>query len=310
MHIMWIKIFIIMESIIRKQLLAYPNVKKQARIGYFEQYPLKQVHIDTMFWQTSGELSIESGQKSTLIPILCIVDVATRYTRYYQQKKKSETIKLFLENFIEDVKDKFPVVSRKMTLVSDGAPEFKALKHIKLGGIDITGHLSTGINKAVLAEVSIRQARAILREFEVQGNIKNLVEGTDFRIDSDNLQAILQMIEERINAKARIRKRKKPTEKQTPIPIGTPVFALNFYKFYPHAVKSTLNKKSYMTNFYYEPFEVVKYYGINGVYKYQLASYERTRPILKYYFYQDQLQRINPIFASEYIKKYHTNNLP
>jgi hypothetical protein len=37
------------------------------------------------------------------------------------------------------------------------------------------------INKAVLAEVAIRQARAILREFELALNLKNIEEGTELK---------------------------------------------------------------------------------------------------------------------------------
>lgn len=295
-----------MEDIISKQLRAYPKFKKQARIGYFEEVPLKQVHIDTMFWQTSGELDIEEGQKSTLIPILCIVDVATRYTRYYHQKNKSDSIKDFMENFIKSVKQKWKTTSTEMILITDGAPEFKFLRHITIDNVNIHAKESTGINKAVLAEVGIRKARAILREIEVTGNVKNILEDGSFRIDATNLGGILTRIEESVNKKAKIRTRKENTTPQTPLAVGTPVFALNFYKFYPHQLKSGLKKQSYMTNYYYEPFEVVSYYGINGVYKYTLASYERTRPKLKYTFYQDQLQPINPNFAAEYIKMYHS----
>lgn len=296
-----------MQDIIRKQLLSYPKFKKHARIGYFEEIPLKQVHIDTMFWQTAGELDVDVDQKSTLIPILCVVDVATRYTKYYPQKKKSDDIKSHLESFIKEMKQLYPdKTSSNMILVTDGAPEFKALKSFKLSGVNIKSHLSTGINKAVLAEVSIRKARVILREIEVLANVTNVLKNTNTRIEQSNIHEVFEMIEKQINAKAKIRKRKVVKVRQTPIPIGTPVFALNFYKFYPHQMKSNLQKQSYMTNYYYEPFEVVSYYGINGIYKYTLASYERTRPKLKYTFYEDQLQPINPDSAAEYIKMYHS----
>jgi hypothetical protein len=174
-----------------------------------------------------------------------------------------------------------------------------------LDDVHVKAKESTGINKAVLAEVGIRKARTILKQIEVSGNVKNIFEDGSFRIDQKNLRKILIQIENKVNEKAKLRKR-KIGERQTPIPIGTPVFALNFYKFYPHQLKSHLKKQSYMTNYYYEPFEVVSYYGINGVYKYTLASYERARPKLKYTFYQDQLQRINPEIAVEYIQKYHS----
>ena len=61
-------------EIISKQLNSYPNFKKQARIGNFSDLPLEQVHIDTMFWQIADA----PGQPK--VPILCIVDVATRFS--------------------------------------------------------------------------------------------------------------------------------------------------------------------------------------------------------------------------------------
>jgi hypothetical protein len=71
-----------LNTIISKQLKSYPIFKRQARIAYFSKSPLMQVHIDTMFWQASGG---EIGAKK--IPILVIVDVATRYTCFFVQTK-------------------------------------------------------------------------------------------------------------------------------------------------------------------------------------------------------------------------------
>jgi hypothetical protein len=91
-----------LNEIITKQIKSYPSFKKQARIGYFETVPLKQVHMDTAFWQTSGELNTQK------VPILCIVDVATRFTKFYVQTRKNENIKGFLTDFITSVSETFP----------------------------------------------------------------------------------------------------------------------------------------------------------------------------------------------------------
>lgn len=285
-----------LQEIIAKQLNKYPVFKKQARIGYYESQPLKQVHIDTMFWQPV--------QKYDKIPILCVVDVATRYTGYYVQTKKSENIKGFLGKFISAVKNRWNNTSTSMILVTDGAPEFKNLKGT-IDGIDITPHLSKGINKAVLAEVGIRKARAILRKIESTMNIGNIVSGSKYAIDESNIKQVFDRIEQSINAKAKLR---PPPEKVPYYPskfkLGDPVFALNFYKFYPHQMKSNMTKQSYMLNWYYEPFRISKTYFINGVYKHTLAPYTNLDKDLKYYFYEDQLQLIDLRTASDYIRAY------
>jgi hypothetical protein len=65
-------------------------------------------------------------------------------------------------------------------------------------------------------------------------------------------------------------------------------------------------KRGYLQNWYYEPFKVSKVFLINGVYKYTLSSFVDDKEI-KYNFYQDQLQAIDPRYVSDYIKSYRKN---
>jgi hypothetical protein len=256
-------------EIIGKQLKSYPKFKKQARISYFESIPLKQVHIDTMFWQASGKA------KAPKIPILVIVDVATRYTRYFVQKSKNENVLGFLKDFVKDVTTRFPTETENMLVITDGAKELRLKTTID--NIKVVSKISKGVNKAVLAEVAIRKARAILRDYEVRLNLGNLENGTDHRIDGSNLREIFSMLEEQVNAKAKLRKPKPPTPFSPPgFQLGDPVFALNFYKYFPHALKSTMVKRGYMQNWYYEPFYISKVFLIQGIYKYSLKSYATT----------------------------------
>lgn len=286
---------------IAKQLAAYPIFKKQARIGYYEEKPLKQIHMDTMFFQVAN---LKDAPK---IPILCIVDVATRFTKYYVQVRKNESIKMFLGDFIKSVKEKFDSTSSEMILVTDGAPEFKKI-HGEVENVSVKLHVSTGINKAVLAEVSIRKARAILRSIELNINVDNIQNGTENRIDSTNIKEFMEKIQDVINLKAKLRKPKpKVGFKPSTFEIGDPVFAINFYKFYPFQMKSQMTKASYKNNWYFEPFKVVKKYCINGVYKYTLAPFTDTTKELKYHFYDDQLQKIDYRYVSVYISAYRFN---
>ena len=289
-----------LNEVITKQLRSYPSFKKQARIGYYSNIPLEQVHMDTAFWQTAGEPNAEK------VPILCIVDVATRFTQYYVQERKNDSVKDFLTQFIDSVKEQFPdPKTSTMTLITDGARELKV--NADIGDITVTSKVSTGINKAVLAEVSIRKARAILREMELTLNLKNLEDGTKYKIEKSNLAGVLAMVQDRVNLKARIRD-PKPTVPYTPpqFKLGDPVFALNFYKYYPHQMKANMIKRGYMQNWYYEPFKISRMFLINGVYKYSLASYVDDKEI-KYYFYQDQLQAIDPEYVADYIHLYREN---
>lgn len=288
-----------LNQIISKQLKSYPNFKKQARIGYYESVPLKQVHMDTMFWQSTGGLN----QKK--VPILCIVDVATRFTMFFIQTKKSDTIKKFVGQFIDTVKKKFKNTSNKMLLITDGASELKVSAN--LSNVQVESKISRGINKAVIAEVGIRKARAILREYELKINLRNLEEGLNDRIDPTNIVEVFQLVQDEINTKAKIRKPKPPVPYSPPnFNLGDAVFALNFFKYYPYQMKSNMVKRGYMQNWYYEPFYISKVFLINGVYKFSISSYVDNKEI-KYNFYEDQLQKIDPQYASDYIKIYSKN---
>lgn len=288
-----------LNQIITKQLKSYPNFKKQARIGYYESIPLKQVHMDTMFWQSTGGLNMKK------IPILCIVDVATRFTMFFVQTKKSDNIKKFVNQFIDTVKKKFKNTSDKMLIITDGANELKVSAN--LSNVQVESKISRGINKAVLAEVGIRKARAILRDYELKINLRNLEENLHDKIDSTNIEEVFKLVQEQINLKAKIRKPKDSVPYSPPqFNLGDAVFALNFYKYYPHQMKSNMVKRGYMQNWYYEPFYISKVYLIKGVYKFSISSYVDNKEI-KYNFYQDQLQKIDPEYASDYIKIYSKN---
>jgi hypothetical protein len=212
--------------------------------------------MDTMFWQSTGGLN----QKK--IPILCIIDVAMRFTMFFIQSKKSDSIKGFLKEFIKTVKKKFKTKTDKMILITDGARELKV--SAKIEKIQVESKISRGINKAVLAEVSIRKSRAILREFELKLNIRNLEEGTKDKIDKSNVREVFVLIQDEINTKAKIREPKPPTPYVAPKSnLGDAVFALNFYKYYPHQMKSNRVKRGYMQNWYDEPFLISKVFLIN-----------------------------------------------
>lgn len=88
---------------------------------------------------------------------------------FFVQTKKSENVKGFLAEFIKSLKKKFKTKTKQMILITDGAKELKINE--TLHKTEVQAKVSTGINKAVLAEVSIRKARAILREFELFLNL-------------------------------------------------------------------------------------------------------------------------------------------
>jgi hypothetical protein len=118
---------------------------------------------------------------------------------------------------------------------------------------------------------------------------------------------VLDLVQTRVNEKAKIRMPKPPVPFQRPrYELGTPVFAINLYKYYPNQLGASMVKRGYMQNFYYEPFKISRIILIRGVYKYSISSYTDNREI-KYYFYEDQLQRINPQHAADYIRAYRRN---
>jgi hypothetical protein len=192
-----------------------------------------------------------------------------------------------------------------MLLITDGAKELHITDSIE--GVNVHSKISTGINKAVLAEVSIRKARAILREFELLININNVNENRTDRIKT-NIKQIFKLVEDKINLKAKI-KSAPDTVLATPEPklnIGAPVFALNFSKYFPYQMGSSLDKVGYMQNWYYEPFKVVRSALVNGAYKHALAPFTDLDTELKYHFYEDQVQPVDPRFVADYIKAFRT----
>lgn len=285
-----------MEKIITKQLSSYPKLDKAARISYFEPTPGNQVHVDTMFWNVSGL----TGNQNPL-PILVFVDVATRFTKIYLQKSKNDNVLNHYKDFKRKLRKRFPRTAAATVLVSDGAKELsQPFKDYK----EVYHRVSTGINKAVLAEAKIRQIRQILRTVELELNVNNLETDSENRIDRKALEKILPLVEEKINQSA-YQRQQKPPPKTPPrrLDLGTPVFALNLHKFYPHQLKDVLRKKSYDGNWYNEPYYVSKRVTFGGISKYEITAYIDYKTI-KYWFYEDMLQIIDPLVASEYIKKY------
>lgn len=285
-----------MQRIIANQLKSFPNLEKGLRIGYYSPTPGKQIHMDTGFWQPSGV------PNQNMVPILIIVDVATRFTKIFVQTKKNENIGAHFNTFLKALKQRFPrQVSSKQLLITDGAKElalpFKDSK-------TVTHKVSTGINKAVLAESKIRQLRAILRDVELKLNLNNIEEDRHITIDAKTLLKITGSLETKINKNAEIRARPKIPKNAPPeLKLGTPVFAINLPKFFPYQSKDILRKKSYDQNWYYEPYYVSKIVTFNGIAKYEISSYNDLLPI-KYYFYHDMLKPIDPRVSAEYITKY------
>ena len=298
-----------MEDVIIKQLQSYPNFKKRARISYYSSIPLEQVHVDTLFYQPPA------STKRDLTPILVICDVATRFTKFYPQKSKNDGILTHLEDFKKLVKNRFKKVAEKTVVISDNAREFTAAFKKDQ---NLTHKVSTSINKAVLAEVKIRQFRSILRKFELARNIASISENEVKPFTKNDLEKIIAKTEEYLNTKAKIKPPKIPDEIPKRMLLGTPVFAINMYKFFPkqmvnHWKSSGIRKLSYDMNYYYEPFFISKIVTFNGISKYRLASYSSPFEDIDYYFYEDQLKIIEPKYAMKYIEKYikfeHTQDM-
>ena len=89
-----------MEKAIYKQITSIPKVIYNSHFYYFADKPLEQIHIDTMFFQPSGNIYVENNKKS-LIPILIIVNICSRYIMIFVQKTKNENIKQNIEKFIK-----------------------------------------------------------------------------------------------------------------------------------------------------------------------------------------------------------------
>jgi len=280
------------DEIIKKQLSMWSKTKKLTRMAYHESTPLKQIQMDTMFWK------VVRGKGAADIPILVIVDVATRFTGYFIQNTKNDSVRDHLETFIERVKTHFPQTADKMLLITDGA------KELAVKGVPGLKHkVSKGLNKAVLAEVKIRQARAILRDVELDMDLENLSNDRETRIDRKNLKGIFKKIEQQVNAKAKIREPKDYPQTPQDFDVGDPVLALNLHKFFPFQIGETLRKRSYDRNWYTEPFYISKVHKFQGIYKYTLSSYIGDEP-LKYTFYPDQLQHLDRRIAFQYVQNY------
>lgn len=285
-----------MQTIISKQLKSFPVLEKGLRISYYSPTPGKEIHMDTGFWQPSGE------PNANMIPMLIIVDVSTRFTKIFIQTRKNENIEGHYNAFIKALKERFPrQVSKKQLLVTDGAKELA--KPFKASST-VTHKVSTGMNKAVLAETKIRQLRAILKDVELKLNLNNIEKNRHVTITAKVLQKISSSLENKINKHAGIRARPKPP-KDLPeeLKLGTPVFAINLFKYFPYQTKDVLRKKSYDQNWYYEPFYISKIITFNGISKYEISGYNDMVPV-KYHFYHDMLKPIDPRVSAEYITKY------
>jgi len=284
-----------MNEIILKQLSAVPKFENIQRISYYEEKPGNQVHMDTMFWAPSGI----SGAK--LVPILVIVDVATKFAGYYVQETKNEKVLEHFNTFKAALTERFPETNPDTLLVTDGAKElakpFRNHPHVRQ-------KVSTGMNKAVLAESKIAQLRKKLRAIELGINVKNVQDDTEIRITKDVLEVILPELTIDINSKAK--QMPPPETTSDPLPTlkpGTPVFLINLHKFFPYQLKDILRKKSYDQNYYYEPFIIGSSTTFNNITKYHLLDTIGINP-LNYTFYRDQLQPIDSRYAAEYIKKW------
>lgn len=285
-----------MQRIISNQLKSFPTLEKGLRISYYSPTPGKEIHMDTGFWQPSGE------PNQNLVPILIIVDVCTRFTKIFIQTRKNENVESHYNTFLKALKARFPKqVAKKQLLVTDGAKELsKPFKNSST----VTHKVSTGINKAVLAESKIRQLRAILRDVELRLNVNNIAKDRHVTINAKTLHKISSSLEAKINKNAAIRPRPKvPGNIPEELKLGTPVFAINLYKYFPYQTKDVLRKKSYDQNWYYEPFYISKIITFNGISKYEISGYNDMVPV-KYYFYSDMLKPIDPKVSAEYIRKY------
>lgn len=289
-----------MNEIIEKQLNAVPNLKRLKRVAYYEPRAGNQVHMDTMFWNESGVKDVK------LIPILVIVDIATRFTKYYIQENKNEKVLEHYEDFKKELTKRFPEANPKTTLITDAANEL-ALPFKKHP--DVKRKVSTGMNKAVMAETKIGQIRRKLRAIELDLNVANINDDTEVRITREMLELILPDLTDDINIKAKQQPKPKVAEELPKLRVTTPVFLINLHKFFPYQMKDVLRKKSYDLNWYMEPFRISDVRTINGVTQYELTDYVEAK-VIKYWVYRDQLQPIDTSTCVEYIKnwyKYHLN---
>lgn len=268
-----------------------PDLRK--RISYYESQPLKQIQMDTSFFT----LPLTTKQ----IPVLVIVDVATKYVRYYQQSAKNDKVSTHLKAFMKDVKKKFKGsnISDDTVLITDGAKEL-AIKSIP----GVRHYVSTSKNKAAVAESAIARARRIFRKKENSANVLNIRDGDNSHyIEFKDFQKHLDKIAKDLNVTAKIKPPPVRPDNDTFYDIGTPVLAVNMAKFYSEQVGEGLKKQSYQQNWLYEPFWISDYKKVQNIYKYTLTAFEDNLEA-KYYFYSDQIQQIDPEIADLYVSLY------
>jgi hypothetical protein len=145
-----------MNRLIAKQLKSYPQLDKAARIAYYEPTPGNQVHTDTMFWKESGLTG-----NANPIPILVIVDVATRFTKVYVQKTKNDNVLAHFKDFKKALKKRFPRTASGTVLVTDGAKELSKPFENEPGCI--TNFLQGSTRLFLLKQRSAKFARSSVR---------------------------------------------------------------------------------------------------------------------------------------------------
>lgn len=282
-----------------KQLLSYPKTGKMLTIKFYEQYVGRQIQMDTLFWKP-----VESQE---LIPILCIVDAATRYTRFFLQDRKNDRVSEFLKEFIKDLFIRYKKGRTKefIHIETDGArelvPKFKEIFNRK-----VTHKVSPNINKAMLAEVAIRRLRKVFRDIEANLEMHYLKSGKLIKIDRKTLPDYIKQAEEILNKTAGVRKKPKlpKIKMKQEFKLGDPVFIINMNKYFPYQLGlSNLYKTSYDRPYETTPYYISKVIEMQGIYKYQVRDYLSGESV-KYNLYTEQIQHIDPRIAANYIKNW------
>ena len=277
------------------QLLNKPVKATPQYISYYERFPLAQIHMDTMFYE------LTSSKK--LIPILVIVDVATRYTKAYIQTRKNEKVEEHLQSFVEEVRKKWKTAIKnkdEIIVVTDGAREL-AVKNYP-------HKVSVSINKAVIAESAIKKIRFRFRRMETGDFLKTirLQETSQKVVDLNYLKTNLPGVISDINKTARLHEQ-APADpnKEYEFKLGDMVFAKSKEKFEGNKLGFQLKKKSYLLNYDPEPMIINRVIEFNNGRKYELMSLFNFES-LKYYYYEEELQSIPPELAEDYVKNYNT----
>lgn len=189
-----------------------PNLKK--RTSYYESKPLRQIQIDTAFFTLPNEKGI--------IPVLVIVDDATKYVRYYKQARKNESIARHLKSFMKEVRSKFKNSAKETIIITYGVREL-VMKNIP----NVKHYVSTSKNGV---ESAIARARRVFHKMENEADVTK----TNFQKMLDNIS--------------------KTVNKNVKYEIDTPVFAIDMNKFYPDQTGYDIKKKNYLQNWLLEPF--------------------------------------------------------